>query len=195
MKGKSIIIAGSIALSLLLSGCMVSSQEGERSHVNSPAPDQITYHFDSTYNKLVLVGRSAVVAILGFWVAGLPKRESRALAMGLIAVPACAVAAWIVLDGLVTIDEYRIDVTLSALHVTVPPEEEHVFTWEEIEGLYVEGTEYVLGTGIDKYADYETMELYLAGDERFLVDLSRLSVEQRGSLWRVVVKRAKLVEG
>jgi hypothetical protein len=46
---------------LLLSGCMVSEQIGE-------GKQDLTFHFDSDFNLIILFGRSGALGLLAFWI-------------------------------------------------------------------------------------------------------------------------------
>ena len=50
-----------------MSACMISTQVGERTHVNSKPPEEITFHFDTGFNKAMLFGRSAALLLIPAW--------------------------------------------------------------------------------------------------------------------------------
>lgn len=174
-------------------GCVLSTQDGEAGHVNSRQPDEIAFHFDSGFNRGVVYGRSVALVLLGLWVIRFGRTGQGKMAFALLGtLPLTGVAFWLWQQGASTVSDYRIEVTLDVLVVSIPPEPEHVIEWESIEGMYIEGVEYRVDTGIDTVAEYHYMDLHLDDGTTLPVDLKRLSVEQRGTLWRAIAKRAHL---
>lgn len=176
-----------------LAGCLMSEQEGERSHANSPPPERMAFHYDSGLNRGIVWGRSAALVLLGLWIASLAGKEKKLVAIGLGTLPCVGLAGWLLVQGLGEISGYRIDVETDRLVVRMPGEEQRDFYWEQIDELWVEGTAYELGGGLPTFEEYDTMELRLTGGESYVVDLTRLSVEQRGTLWQAVVRKAQMI--
>jgi hypothetical protein len=177
---------------------MISEQEGERTHVDSPDPETITYHYDSVFNKALLFGRPALLLLVGYWAFATRNRNGGngvVLALGTVAL---ALAVWLLITGWSMVYQYRIEVGRNELHLLLPAKGENRIPWEEIEGLDVEGmaSDVTLFTGKGEALRWATqwkeMTLSLRGGRKIDVNLRPLSVEQRGSLWRAIVRKAGL---
>ncbi len=84
-----------------LTGCLISTQEGERSHVNSKHPEEITFHFDTGYNKAVLFGRSAALLLVPLWVFA-KRRGGGNTIPAIVGVLALGGAVWLLVSGVGT---------------------------------------------------------------------------------------------
>jgi len=181
-----------------LCGCVVSQQEGERTHVNAADPDEIEFHFNTAFNRTVLFGRSALLLAIAAWL--LPRKGTG----GSNVVPIVLVVAtligsgWLLKTGWSRVFDYRIAVHNEALRLNVPSQSELEIAWSEIEGIEGEGkaldVRFLYGKGqAMKYAsEWEDLTITVRGGKQHYVDLRPLSVEQRGVLWRAIARKAEL---
>jgi hypothetical protein len=181
---------------LCLGGCVISEQIGE-------APHDLVFHFGTGVNRVIVYGRSAVLAAIGIWILNAWGKKAGAL---VVALGLFGVAAWLVYVDYPTLSSYRVGVLDTGLYLNIPPEPERTIDWASVEEMKIEGVEWAsIGApgappGMAKsYAwselpDWKTMELVLENGETHQVDLERLSIEQRQILWRAIARRARLVE-
>lgn len=185
---------------VLGAGCMISEQIGEM-------PRDLTFYFDTTFNRALVFGRAGALGVVVLWVFAKFKRPT-ALMVGL---PILAFAGWTVVQDYPSLKGYRVEVRKDALYLNIPPEPEREFPWESILEMEIEGVNWAgAGRGPHqtvgpdgkvrqtKYAwselpQWETMKI-VTEDDSYLVRLDRLSVEQRQTLWRSIAKRGHLVE-
>lgn len=207
-----------LALSMLCAGCLVSEQQGTVHTLYNPNQDgstsgEFTIHFDNAYNKGVVFGRSALLALLGLWFVSVElgcRTKTLTLVLG---APALAASAWLLNQDLPTLLRYRINVRAAGLRVEIPPAAAREIVWDQLQGMTVLGHEFPrLGSRdprprlgprdlrpendspVADIADWRTLDLRLAGGEVLKIDLSRLSLEQRITVFRAIAMRARLVE-
>jgi len=175
----------SCALFLLFAGCAISTMDG---HPDS----EVTFHFDRSVNHLLMWGRTAGIALLGGWVMSTASSRGSRLVPTVIGLGIIAVGLYGLLHELPLISSYRIDVRDSAVTLHIPPDLQRRIEWPEIESVYVEGFERDLGSL--KTQDWKTMTLTLVGGDELLVNLERLSIEQRRGVFMSIVRHAQMVE-
>lgn len=184
-----------------LPACVISEQVGERTHVNSPHPDEITFHFDSPFNKAMLFGRSAALLLVSWWGFSTRGKGPGRTVLLVLAAAALAGSAWLLMVGWSTVFDYRIELRNGGLHMNIPSGPKANIAWEEFESIEGEGIAWdvTFGDGRGqalKYApEWEDMTITLADGRQFDVDLRPLSVEQRGTLWRAIARKAQLHHG
>ena len=206
-----LVIALALLASAALAGCMISDQTGQMPQKlpgfgsGYTAPEDVAYHFDSGFNWGVVLGRSGLLLIVALWlyfsVAGTIPRVLAAVLLG--------VAAWLLYQGLVTVTGYRVEVRInSGLHVSVPPADPMDIPWGTIETLDVSGFEWQRaqvspGFGPNPQAtqlaftelpDWRTMSFVLTDGRSLVLDVERLSIEQRQSLLNAIVKYGQLAD-
>lgn len=177
-----------------LTGCMISTQEGEKTHVNAADPDQIVFHFDTPFNKALLYGRSMALLGLAIWFfrtrgSGGGNRITIALAI-VLAVG----AAGLYFVGHRKVADYRIELAPTGLELNLPARAAAHIDWSDIEGIDGEGeaTDVSFGGPQMWSTAWESMTIHLRGGERIEMDLEPLSFEQRGTFWRAVARFADL---
>ncbi len=205
------VIALALLASAVLAGCMISDQTGQMPQKmpgfgsGYTAPEDVAYHFDSGFNWGVVLGRSGLLLIVALWlyfsVAGTIPRVLAAVLLG--------VAAWLLYQGLVTVTGYRVEVRInSGLYVSVPPADPMDIPWGTIETLDVSGFEWQRaqvspGFGPNPQAtklaftelpDWRTMSFVLTDGRSLVLDVERLSIEQRQSLLNAIVKYGQLAD-
>ena len=192
------IILLTVVLSLSLCGCMISTQDGERTHVNSKHPDEIAFHFDTPFNTALVFGRSALLLLVPLLLWKARSKGGDAILPGIVAVACLAAAIWWFHAGWTRASGYRIDVGTEALSVRIPGSPDFDITWEQVESVDVKGTAYDVrladksGVGVDWAPEWEDLTIGSINGTFHDVDLRPLSVEQRGNLWRAIVRKAKL---
>ena len=196
-----------IWLLLLLSGCMVSEQIGEpigSGHSRKPSED-VTIHFDTQFNLILLFGRSAALVGLAFWIFSAFGKKPIAT---LVAVGAGGFAGWLVINDYPTLTDYHIEVAANGLVMSIPPEPEIRIPWESIETMELAGYEWASAGGGTRLTplgqqqrmagvelpDLETMDITLTGGQKHTINLKRLSIEHRQIFSKALIKRARLVE-
>jgi hypothetical protein len=188
---------------------MLSEQLGEGNQ-------ELSFHFDTQFNRIILFGRSALLGVLALWIFTAWKR---APVPSLVALAVAGGAGYWFVKDYPVLSEYRVDVVQNGLRITTPPEGPKEIPWRSIEGMVLTGKEYVdvpsgggqpfvvvdVGTGEvmssgktpefawEHLPDIEVMELTLAGGARERVYVKVLSVEQRKVLYRAIAKYAGLV--
>ncbi|GEM_PF-6154754 len=175
-----------------LAGCTVSTQEGERRDFDSPMPETISFHFETEYNQGIVWGRSLLILGVALWLVKSASPSGRFVAILAAGLPGLGLAGWLFYGGMGIVNDYRIDVTTENLRISVPPDNAKEFEWQKIKGMFIAGKRYSAAEGAIQYKHYEKMELLLADGQKYPVDLSRLSVEQRGTLWQAIARRAQL---
>jgi hypothetical protein len=175
---------------LLGSGCMISEQEGQ-------GVEELSFHFDTDFNRIVLFARSAAIGLVALWVFAGSRRKTGPVVVG---VALLVVALGLFVKDYPTLSRYNVQVLDQGLVLRIPPEEERSFPWEAIEEMYVEGVGPASSphgdamTKLLELPDWHSMRITLTGGETHLVDLKRLSIEQRQTLWRAIARRAQLVQ-
>ena len=196
-----------IWLLLLLSGCMVSEQIGEpigSGRSRRPSED-VTIHFDTQFNRILLFGRSAALVGLAIWIFSAFGKKPIAI---LVAVGAGGFAGWLVINDYPTLTDYHIEVAANGLVMSIPPEPEIRIPWESIETMELAGYEWASvggGTRLTplgqqqrtagvELPDLETMDMTLTDGQKHTINLKRLSIEHRQIFSKALIKRARLVE-
>jgi hypothetical protein len=194
-----------VLLALGLAGCVVSEQSGQLVPDGNPRYwdqklGEVSFHFDSPFNKAVVYGRSLLLALLGFWVFRAEQGGRRVLTLTL-GVPLLVLAGFLLYRDLPTLLRYRIEAREDGLTIEIPPDVAHEVGWDGIEGMTVTGSELRRENpgpaGSNPFVDlpeWHAMDLTFAGGETVHVDLRRLSWEQRQSVWKAIAVRARLVE-
>ncbi len=190
---------------LLTAGCMVSDQKGQLVPDGNPRYwdqklGEVSFDFDSTWNRTVVFGRSAALGLLALWILSAERGGKKVLSL-FLGVPLVGLAAFLLYQDLPTLLHYRIAALEGGLVMEIPPDVSVDTGWNAVEGLSVTGWEMKRGApgplGKNPFADvpeWEAMEVRLAGGETVAVDLRRLSWEQRQSVWKAIAVRAGLVE-
>ena len=165
----------------------------------------MTIHFDTTFNRIVIFGRSALLVAFAAWVfSSWGARPGPILVGG----AALAVAGWLAIRDYPAMKGYSLDVAESGLTLRVPGELDEQIAWSAIEELELEGfsyarigggMQYSVGRGFTETAglelpDWKTMRVVLAGGTTHTVKLEELSIEHRQILAKALIKRADLVE-
>ncbi len=197
-------------LALSLCGCfLVSEQTGQLIPDGDPRfwdgkLGDVVIHFDSTYNKGLLFLRT--VGMLGFawWVWNTERRSSSKVLTLALAAPLTLAAVVLLVRDFPMVRSYRIAMKASGLEMRIPPRTRIDVPWSQVEGLHVSGVEWHTGaatpggragnkdrTFLD-LPEWETMELSLTDGTKTTVDLTRLSIEQRGTVFKTIATRAGL---
>jgi hypothetical protein len=195
-----VLVAG-----LLAGGCMVSEQHGQLVPDGNPRYwdqklGEVSFHFDSPFNKAVVFGRSLALVLFAVWIFRSETGGKRVLTY-FLALPLVVIAVFLLVQDLPTLMRYRIAALDSGLTVEIPPEDVREVGWDGIESMSVSGWEMRRSltepTGKNPFRDvpeWEAMEITYAGGDTQKVDLRRLSWEQRQSVWKAIAVRAHLVE-
>jgi hypothetical protein len=173
---------------------MISEQIGEKK-------EDLTFHFDSDFNLIVLFGRSGALAAVALWIYTAWGKKTGAT---IVALAVLVVAGGIFFKDFPTLKSYAVHVTQEGLDMNIPPDPQTRITWDSIETLELEGFEYMSvpvmtstpfnpGTAIE-LPDWETMEITTKDGTIHTVNLKLLSIEQRQILAQAIVRRAGLVE-
>ena len=183
---------------LLCAGCMLSDQIGQ-------APQDLTFHFDTDFNRIMVFGRAAGLASIVLWLFAKFKKETAMLA----GIPILVFAGWTVAHDYPSLSAYRIEVAGDALYLSIPPQPPVEIPWESIQQMAVEGeswatvdsgrTTTVNPNGKVEETNFLWAELpqwksmTITTDKgTYDVQLDRLSVEQRQTLWKAIAKRGRL---
>ena len=192
----------------LTAGCLMSEQIGEPvGHGRSrlPAAD-VTIHFDTQFNRVVLFGRSAALAGIGIWT--FLSMGAKKPASILVGAAFLGTAGWLVGKDYPSLTGYRLEVAPAGLTLKVPPDLDTLIPWESVEGLELEGFGYARiggGTRLMPFGgavpsagvelpDWKTMKLIVAGGQSHIIQLGELSIEHRQIFAKALIKRADLVE-
>ena len=111
------------------SGCMISEQEGQDLQ-------DLTFHFDTGFNRIGLFARSGALAVVALWLFAGSKKNAVPVLFG---IGFLAAAAWLLIKDYPTLSRYRVQVLGEGLVLAIPPEEEKTLPWGAIEEMYVEG--------------------------------------------------------
>jgi hypothetical protein len=185
-----------LALSQL--GCVISEQEGDRGHVNSPHPEEISFHFHTPFNTKMLYGRTVALLGVAFWIFGTRvKGANQIIPIVLAAALVVGALVWLKV-GWDKVYAYRIDVRPDRLIVEIPSQPRLEASWQQIEAIEVEGMAYQVGFFPEQEfwsTAWEDLTIEMRGGSTYDVDLRPLSVEQRGTFWRAIKRKAELTEG
>jgi hypothetical protein len=159
--------------------------------------EDLTFHFDTQFNRVVLFARSGALAAVALWLFAGAKKSAGSAVFGVLLL---AAAAWLFVKDYPTLSRYRVQVLGEGLVLGIPPEEEMTVPWGAIEEMYVEGVGSASEVPKDEFErrlslpDWHSMRITVTGGATHDVDLKLLSVEQRQILWRAIARRASLVE-
>jgi hypothetical protein len=182
-----------VLLSLLLlslAGCMISEQRGQGN-------EELLFHFDTQFNRIMLFARSAALGLVAVWLFAGSRRKTGPIVCG-VALAAAALGLFV--KDHPRISRYRVEVLDEGLVLAIPPDAEKSFAWGAIEEIYIEGIGPMSSRPKDAVAkllelpEWHSMRITVAGGGQHQVDLKLLSMEQRQTLWRAIAKRANLVE-
>jgi len=117
-----------------------------------------------------------------------------------LGVPLLAGAGFLLFRDLPTLRRFEITAREGGLTLEIPPEPRREIPWGDIETMTVRGFELRRSQepppgGKNPFVDlpeWETMEVRVASGETYTVELTRLSWEQRQSVWKAIVLRARL---
>jgi hypothetical protein len=184
---------------------MISDQKGQLVPDGNPRYwdqklGEVSFDFDSTWNRGVVFGRSAALGLLALWLFASERGGKKVLSL-FLGVPLVGLAAFLLYQDLPALLHYRIAALESGLVIEIPPDTSVDTGWNAVESLSVTGWEMKRGAagplGKNPFTDvpeWETLEVRLVGGESATVDLRRLSWEQRQSVWKAIAVRAGLVE-
>ena len=186
--------------------CVVSTQDGEPNGANAPLPDVMAWHFDTGFNKAMVAGRLLLPAIAGLVVFAMAGSKGKGTSL-VIAVPLFVAGAWWSRQGWSQVKGYHVEVDKERLRVEVPPDKPREVLFSDIDSMA--GEYEVHDASIDgksrqpkSYTDslrqlkeYKSLSIRLTDGSTLDIDVSRLSVEQRGTLIRAIQERANLAEG
>jgi hypothetical protein len=194
-----------LLLALLTAGCMISEQTGQLVPDGNPRYwdqklGEVTFHFDSTWNRVAIFGRSALLALLALWIFRSESGGKRLLTFA-VGIPLLVVAAWLVAKDLPSLRRYKIAALEHGLVVEIPPDLSREVPWRDVDSMDVTGWELKRGApppgGANPFTDvpeWERMQVHTTAGDTIDVDLKRLSWEQRQSVWKAIAVRAHLVE-
>ena len=195
-----------LCLALSSMACAVSEQVGRLQPPGNPKfhtdteLGEVAFHFDSTFNKASIFGRTAALGLLALFVFGTGAR-GRTLVTTSIAVAVMGAAVWLLVRDLPTLGGYEVRAGKNGLDLSIPPEPPRHIEWSELEEMRISGYEWIgtrqlktSGPDFGRLPDWQTMELRLGSDEEIVVDLERLSVEHRQNFWRAIAVHAQLSE-
>jgi hypothetical protein len=188
-----------LASGLLLSGCMLSTQDGQRGHVNDKHPDVIAFHFDSMFNHFMLWGRvtlSVVIVAVVLWI-GSASRASTVISLLISLVLVAGTVTWHLHDSEL-IRSYRIEILPDGFRVRMPDRPELALKWRYIDGADMKGRtetiELAKGPKLTKPTEWTHLEVLTRDRKTHRIPLEQLGAEQRGQLWRGIVRMAELEE-
>ncbi len=108
-------------LALTTAGCLVSEQIDEpvgRGRNQKPAED-MAIHFDTQFNYIIVLGRSAALAGLAFWIFSSWGAKPGAIVIGGALL---ATSGWLLVKGYPALSGYRLEVAPEGLTLKVPPD-------------------------------------------------------------------------
>ena len=196
-----------LCLLVLASGCLMSEQIGEPlGQGRSSRPnDDVTIHFDTTFNRIVIFGRSALLVAFAAWVLSTWGVKPGSILVGGAAM---AAAGWLFIEDYRALDGYSLEVAAPGLTLRVPAELDEQIPWQSVEGIELEGFSYArIGGGMQfsptggmtrgvglELPDWKTMRVMVAGGATHTIKLEELSIEHRQIFAKALIKRANLVE-
>jgi hypothetical protein len=186
-------MARAVFLCLVLlscAGCMISEQLGQGN-------EELLFHFDTQFNRIVLFARSAAIGLIALWLFAGSRKNAGPIVFG---IALALIALGLFAKDYPRMNRYRVEVLDDGLVLAIPPDEEKSFAWGAIEEIYVEGLGTTNAPPKDAVAkmlelpEWHSMRITVAGAGEHQVDLKLLSLEQRQTLWRAIARRAHLVE-
>jgi len=196
-----------LCLLVLASGCLMSEQIGEPIGQGRTARpnDDVTIHFDTTFNRIVIFGRSALMVAFAVWVFTSFGAKPGSIIVGGAAL---AVSGWLFIQDYRALKGYSLEVAAPGLTLRVPGELNAEIPWESVEGIELEGFNYARISGGMQFSptggmtkraglelpDWKTMRVMVAGGTTHLIKLEELSIEHRQIFAKALIKRANLVE-
>ena len=192
--GFSILALAGVSL---LSGCMISEQIGR-------FPQDITIHFDTDFNRILLFGRSLALAGFAYWLYGALRKNTGAMVASVIVF---GIAVGLFVKDYLALSKYRVEVQGEGLLLNIPPNPEAFIAWDTIESLELAGYEWAtvptpevmdrfMPNSNDVFSslpDWESMDITADGVP-YHINLKKLSIEQREILSRAIVNRGRLVK-
>lgn len=178
-------------------GCLISTQEGERTHVNTAAPDEIVFHFDTSFNRTLLYGRSIALLGIGLWFFRTRNSGSNVLCVVLAVVFVSAAGGWY-FTGQRKLTNYRVELAPTGLELQLPSQPTTHIDWADIESIDGDGVARDVSFGGGKgralqwSTEWQQLTIHLRGGDKVEINLKPLSMEQRGTLWRAVARFAEL---
>ena len=196
-----------LCLLTLASGCLMSEQIGEplgQGRSARPNPD-VTIHFDTTFNRVVIFGRSALIVAFAAWVFSSWGAKPGSILVGGAAM---AIAGWLLIQDYRALNGYSLEVAAPGLTLRVPGQLNEQIPWDSVEGIELEGFTYArIGGGMQfsptggmtqraglELPDWKTMRVQVAGGATHMIELEELSIEHRQIFANALIKRANLVE-
>ena len=192
---RRLMIPVLLVMVLGLAGCLISTQVGERGHVNAPYPDEMEFHFDTLFNKFILLGRSAALVLLSYWVLSARRKGEANVIIWALAIAPLIACGWLLYADGPTVFGYRIEIGKSELHLTIPRQPEQVIPWGEIALIQAGEKAWKVNYGVvEKGFTWDTawegVTLTLRDGGTHEIDLRPLSVEHRGIVWKMIGRKA-----
>ena len=204
---KNVRLIPILCLLVLASGCLMSEQIGEPLGQGRTARpnDDVTIHFDTTFNRIVIFGRSALIVAFAVWVFTSFGSKPGSIIVGGTAM---AVAGYLFIKDYRALEGYSLEVSAPGLTLRVPGELNAEIPWESVEGIELEGFTYARISGGMQFSptggmtkraglelpDWKTMRVMVAGGTTHLIKLEELSIEHRQIFAKALIKRANLVD-
>ena len=97
-----------------------------------------------------------------------------------------------------TMNNFRIEVQLEELRLERPSGDDLVLPWSQVQAIDVRGMAHDVSFGDGKgqalkwATQWEDLEVEMVDGQKHDIDLRPLSVEQRGTLWRAIARKADL---
>lgn len=162
-------------------------------------PKDVTFHFVSFFNIVILLVRVVVVAACAWFVVKLVRLGPvKQLPMLLVVGGIGLWFVWLLLGGTASLLTYHIAVEQEGLRVSRPLRKGVDLPWDRIWMVYVEGINWTAESGTtsrsllpEGYDELHEMTIYAIGDE-YVIDLERLSPEQRSNLFDAISGQAQL---
>jgi hypothetical protein len=186
-------MARTVVLSLLLlsmAGCMISEQLGQ-------GDEELLFHFDTQFNRVMLLARSAALGAIALWLFAGSRKKVGPILLG---VALLVVAGGLFVKDFPRLSSYRVEVLADGLVLAIPPQPEKSLAWGAIQEIYIEGIGEENSRPKDAVAkmlelpEWHSLRITVADGGTHQVDLKLLSIEQRQTLWRAIARRANLVE-
>ncbi|MCZ6695126.1 MAG: hypothetical protein O7A63_01175 [Acidobacteria bacterium] len=194
---RRLMIPVLLIMVLGLTGCLISTQIGERGSFDDPYPDEMEFHFDTPFNKFILSGRTVGLVLLAYWVVSGRRRMGSSASFWAIAVAMLLGCGWLLYSDWPMVFSYRIEILKSQLQLSIPGQPKQVIPWGEIESIRAGEKEWIIKYGlVEKGLTWDTawegVTLTLRDGEMHEIDLRPLSVEHRGIIWRMIGRKAQM---
>ena len=194
---RRLMIPVVLVMVLGLTGCLISTQIGERGHANDPYPERMEFHFDTLFNKFILLGRSAALMLLAYKLLSARTKGEANLVIWAIALAPVIGCGWLLYADGPTVFGYRIEIGKSQLHVTIPGKPEQAIPWGDIALIQAGEKEWkvkygVVEKGFTWDTAWEGVTLTLRDGATHEIDLRPLSVEHRGIVWKMIGRKTRM---